>query len=156
MPRVVYEWEGIEYDHNPKSGDWYWAVGIVATAGALAAILFGNVLLAVLVVVAAAALALHAVKTPGIHRFALTEQGVMIGEELHPFDQIRSFSVFEYIEGDKPPVLSIKTESWLSPHLLIPLGGVDADGVYKYLLTHVHEAEHPHTINDVVAAWLGF
>ena len=33
MPRsALFEWEGREYDHNPKSADWYWALGIIAVA----------------------------------------------------------------------------------------------------------------------------
>ena len=97
---ALFEWEGREYDHNPKDADWYWAVGIIAVAGILAAILFANYLLAVLFVIAAAALALHAAKEPPIHRFRLVEQGIIIGDELHPFERMNSFSVLEDIEGE--------------------------------------------------------
>ena len=150
------EWEGKEYDHNPRSADWYWALGIVAVAGALAAGLFGNYLLALLIVIAAAALALHAAKQPTLHRFRLVEQGLMIGDELHPFERMISFCTLEDIEGELPPLLSIKTEDWLAPHLVIPLAGVDADMVYAHFLRHVDESEHPHTFADLVAAWFGF
>lgn len=157
MPRAaILEWEGREYDHNPKSADWYWALGIIAVAALIAAVLFGNYLLAVLILVAAIALALHAAKQPPLHRFRLVEQGIVIGEELHPFEHMISFSVLEDVEGEFPPMLSIKTKNWLSPHLVIPLQGVDADVVYAYFLQRVDEGEHPHTFADLVAAWLGF
>ncbi|MCX6788004.1 MAG: hypothetical protein NT108_02465 [Candidatus Kaiserbacteria bacterium] len=157
MPRnALLEWEGREYDHNPKSDDWYWALGIIAVAGTVAAVLFGSYLLAVLIVIAASALALHAAKRPPLHRFQLVEQGLVIGEEMHPFARMLSFSVLEDIEGVLPPILSIKTESWFSPHLVVPLEGVDADVVYAYFLHHVDEDEHHHTFSDLVAAWLGF
>ena len=157
MPRTaLLEWEGREYDHNPKSTDWYWALGIIAVAGTIASVLFGNYLLALLVVIAGVTLALHAAKQPPLHRFQLVEQGIVIGDELHPFEGMISFSVLEDIEDQLPPMLSIKTESWLSPHLIIPLAGVDADIVYTYFIQHVDESEHPHTFVDLVAAWLGF
>lgn len=157
MPRgAFFEWEGREHEHNPRTADWYWALGILAVALAIAAILFSNYLLALLIVVAAVSLALHGAKYPAIHRFRLTEQGLLIGDNLHPFSQMKSFSVLEDIDGELPPILSIKTENWLSPHLVIPLAEVDADGVYAHLLANVDEGEHPHTINDVVAGWLGF
>lgn len=155
-PTVLLEWEGREYDHNPKSTDWYWVVGIVAVASTIASTLFGNYLLAALVVVAATALALHASKIPPLHRFRLAEEGVVIGDDLHPFAKMISFSVLEDVKGELPPMLSIKTESWVAPHLIIPLEGVDADRVYDHFLHHVDEAEHHHTLADVVAAWLGF
>jgi len=150
------EWKGREYDHNPKSADWYWALGIIAVAGTVAVVLFGNYLLATLIIVAAISLALHAAKEPPLHHFAIVEEGIMIGEELHPFDRMISFSVLEDVEGTLPPMISIKTESWLSPHLIIPLEGVNPDAVYAYFLQHVDEAEHTHSFTDLVAAWLGF
>jgi len=153
---VLFEWEGREYDHTPKSADWYWALGIIAAAAAIASVLFGNYLLAVLIIVATAALALHAAKIPPVHNFRLVEQGLVIGDELHPFEKMISFSVLEDIEGTLPPLLSVKNRNWLSPHLVIPLEGVDADEVYAYFLQHVDEGEHKHSFSDLVAAWLGF
>ncbi len=153
---VLAEWEGREYDHNPKDADWYWALGIISVAGTIAAALFGNYLLAILIVVATAALALHAAQEPPLHRFRLVERGFVTGDELPPFAQMPSFSVLEDVEGTLPPMISIKTERWLSPHLIIPLAGVDVDAVYAYFLRHVDEDEHHHTFTDLVAAWLGF
>lgn len=153
---VLLEWEGREYDHTPKSADWYWVLGIIAASAAIASVLFGNYLFAFLILVAAATIALHAAKQPPLHRFKLVEKGLLIGEELHPFERMISFSVLEDIEGELPPLLSIKNETWASPHLVIPLADVDADAVYAYFLHHVDEDEHKHSFSDLVAAWLGF
>jgi hypothetical protein len=156
MPEAVFEWHGREYEHNPKSADWYWAIGIIAAALAIATFLFGNYMLTVLIVIAATALALHAAKHPPVHRFMLTERGLMIDNDLHLYEYINSFSMLEYIDAGRPPVLSIKTDHWFSPHLLIPLKNVDADAMYAYLLTKIDEGEHKHSLTDLVAAWLGF
>lgn len=156
QPRVVFEWEGVEHEHRERSADWYWALGIITVAGTVASLLFADYLLALVILAAAFALALHAAKKPRVHRFLLTDAGLTIGAELHPYERMRSFAILEYIEGDLPPVLSIKTEHWLAPHLLIPLNDVDADRVYDYLLDRVDEGEHPPTMADVVAGWLGF
>jgi len=157
MPRDAFiEWEGREYDHSPKSADWYWALGIISVAGIVALILFGEYLLACLVAIAAAAIALHAAKQPPIHKFRLVEQGLVIGDELHPFENMSSFSFFDDVEDELPPMISIKNESWLSPHLVISLEGVDADAVYAHFVQNVDEGEHRHTLADLVAVWLGF
>ena len=87
---VIAEWQGREYEHNPKSADWYWALGIVGVATTIASLLFGNYLFAFLILIATTVLALH------------------------------------------------------------------ADVVYDYILHHVDEGEHHHTVSDLVAAWLGF
>jgi hypothetical protein len=154
--KVIFEWEGREYEHNPKSADWYWALGIVAVAGSVASILFANYLLVVLIVVAAVTISLHGTKHPPLHRFRVVEHGLIIGEELFHFEHMVSFSVLEDIDGTFPPLLSIHNDSWLSPHLMVPLEGVDADAVYEYFLHHVDEGKHTHTFTDLVAVWLGF
>jgi len=157
MPQAVFlEWEGKEYDHSPKSADWYWALGIIATAAAIAAVIFGEYLVVVLIIIAASVIALHAAKEPPVHQFRLIEQGLLVGEELHPFERMISFSVLEDIAGELPPMLSIKNESWLSPHLVVPLADVDADAVYAYFLERVDEAEHRHSLVDALASRLGF
>ncbi|HUY62589.1 MAG TPA: hypothetical protein VMV50_02265 [Candidatus Paceibacterota bacterium] len=157
MPQsVLFEWEGREYEHDPKSADWYWALGIVSVAGIIASLLFASYLIALLILVAAGAIVLHSVKKPPVHTFRVTERGLVISEEFHPFDRMTSFSVLEDIEGELPPLLSIKTENWLSPHLTIPLDGVDADEVYLHFLRNVDESMHHPTFTDVVATWLGF
>jgi len=152
----IMEWEGREYDHEPKGADWYVALAIVAAAGVVASILFVDYLLAVVILVAAIALALHAAKVPPIHRFQLVEDGLIIGEEFHPYTRMESFSILEDPEDELPPLLSIKTGSWLSPHLVIPLEGVDAEAVYLHFLERVEQDAHHHTLPDLVAAWLGF
>ena len=153
---VLLEWEGQEYDHNPKTNDWYWALGIIAVAGTIAAILFGSYLIAILIVIASGVVALHAGNHPPTHRFKIIDHGLIIGEELHPFEYMSSFSVLEDIEGEFPPQLSVKTTNWLSPHLIIPLEGVDADMVYAYFLQNVKEEKHHHSFHDLVAALLRF
>lgn len=152
----LFAWEGREYEHNPKSADWYWALGIITVACAIASILFSNYLFAIVVIVAAAAIGLHAAKEPPLHNMLITERGLTIGHDLYPFEKMESFSVLEDIEGQYPPVLSIKNDSWLTPHLTVPLDGVDADLVYAYLLTRIDEGDHKHTFTGLVAAWLGF
>jgi hypothetical protein len=153
---VFLEWEGREYDHEPKSADWYWALSIVALALVVVAVLFHQYLLAVLVIVGCGTLAVHAAKAPPVHRFRLVDRGLIISNDLHPYERMRSFSVLED-PGDKlPALLSIKTDSWLAPHLVIPLNDVDAEAVYLHFLERVEEGEHKSTMSDVVASWLGF
>lgn len=153
---VIAEWEGREREHNPRSADWYWVVGIVSGACAVAAIIFGNYLFAIVIIMAAVALALHATIEPPVHRFRLVEQGLVIGEDLYPFSSMTSFAILEDVDGEMEPILSIKTDSWVAPHLEVPLEGVDADLVYDRFLGAVEEDEHHPILSDVVAAWLGF
>jgi hypothetical protein len=157
MPRAsLFTWKGQEYEHRPKSAEWFVAVAIVALSTSVASILFGNYLLAVVILVGAFAVALHARKAPPTHEFSVTSEGLYIGEEFHSFSDMMSFSILEDTEGVLPPLLSIKTSSWLSPHLVIPLAGVPTDRLHAHFVAHVPEEEHRPTLTDMVAGWLGF
>ncbi|HEX8946628.1 MAG TPA: hypothetical protein VF829_00210 [Candidatus Paceibacterota bacterium] len=143
-----FEWNAKEHEFDDKPAEWYWGLGIVAASGVIASILFGNYLLALVLITAAFAIALQAAKEPRAHYIALSEDGLIIEHRLYPFDLMRSFSMLEYIDAAKPPVLSIKTHSLLAPHLMIPLDGVDADAVYAFMFAYVEEDEHRETFVD--------
>lgn len=145
---VIFEWEGREYDFNEKSADWYWALGIIATAAAVAAILFSNILLALVIGAGAGAIAVRAARHPRIHRFSVVEEGIAIDDTLYLFEDMLHFSVLEYPGTDLPPALSIKTRHILSPHIMVPIVGHDPLQVYVYIAQHVPEGNHEHSILD--------
>ena len=149
MPRApIFEWEGDDYAFEEKGSDWYWALGIISVAAIIAAILFGNFLLAVVILTGAGALALQAAKRGTHHHFALVDDGLMIDDRLYPYDTMLHFSILEYLDAELPPALSIKTRSLLAPHLLVPLSGVDPDELYEYLLLHMDEGHHETSVVD--------
>ncbi len=149
-------WQGLEHEHNPKSADWYWALGIMTIASVIASILFGNYLLVLVIIAAATTLSLHHAKEPPLRTFHLFEHGIAIDEEFFPFRDMLSFSILEDIEGKFPPMLSIHTTRWLSPHLVIPLNDVDVDLVHNHLFEQTTEAPHHPTLVDVAARLFGF
>ena len=150
----LFEWRAQEYHLNEKSADWYWALGILAAAVAVASVLFGNVLFAILILVGSGTVALVSKKSAKEHSFALTEQGVVVNRSMWPYESVISFSMIEYLDETMPPFLSIKTNSILVPHLLIPLENVDADQVYEFLSAHLHEEEHKPNVSDHLIALL--
>lgn len=147
---VFFEWSAEGYLFEEKSADWYWALGIIAVAGAIASVLFGNIILAILILVAAGVLALSTLKRPQLHRFRITDEGVMIDENLYEYDSIVSFSVLEYIDPKLPPTLSLKTHKLLAPHLLIPIVGPDPLEIYEFFAEHVEEGRHDESLVDRV------
>jgi len=147
---VFFEWEANGYIFEEKSSDWYWALGIIAVAAAVASILFGNVILALLIIVASGTLALTNMKRPQQHRFRITDEGVMIDENLYEYEKIVSFSVLEYIDPARPAALSLRTHYLLAPHLLIPIVGHDPVEIYEFFADHVEDGRHDESIVDRV------
>lgn len=146
----IFAWEGREYRFEEKSSDWYWALGIITTAGVIACILFSNILLALVILAAAVTFGIAAAKPSSIHRFAIYHEGVTIDDTLYPFDRMLHFSVLEYADETLPPSLSIKTKQFLSPHLLIPIIGYDPVEIYHFIAEYVPEGNHEESALDRV------
>ena len=149
-----FAWQGKEYEYDEKTADWYWALGILATAAVLACILLGDFLLAVLIIVATVTIALQSAKRSVIHRFMLTDHELMINQESYPYASMHSFSILEYVDESLPPSLSIKTSSWLTPRLVIPLVDVDPVSVYQFLSAHIEHVYHHETLIERVVEFL--
>lgn len=154
---VAFSWEGKEYEFRDKSADWYWAVGILGGAAAVVAVLFGNILFAIVIALMTAVFCLLAAKHPETHSFQLTNKGLVIDSLLYPYETLHSFSILEYIDPLKAPTLSIHTKKILNPHIIIPLHNVNIVAMYDFLVAHgVTDGEHEETFTERLMDFLGF
>ncbi len=152
----LYQWQGEEYSFEDRGSDWYWALGIISTAGIIAAILFGNILLALVIFAGAGAVALQAAKNSHVHTFTIYPEGIAIDDSLYLFENMQDFAVLEYLDETLPPALSLKTNHFLSPHLLIPITEHDPEEIYYFIEQHLPEGAHEHSITEHLTALLKF
>ena len=152
----LFQWEGREYAFEERGPDWYWALGIVSAAAALTSVLFGNYLLALVIVAGAVTVGLQAAKHRKTHIFSVFDDGIAIDDNLYLYEDMRDFAILEFIDPTQPPALSIKTNHVLSPHLMIPIHDHDPLDVYEYISRHLPEGEHHETLLDRLVAMLRF
>jgi hypothetical protein len=146
-------WSAYEHEHIERGSDWFWALGIIAVSAALTSILLGNVLFAILIVVAAATIGLIAQHPPQLHEFELTEKGIRTGVTMHPYENIISFWVDEE-SGD--PVLLVDTIAFMAPNLVIPLGDTDPEHVREFLREYAVEVPMKEPFAHKVLEFFGF
>lgn len=154
MQRQPLEWSALEHEHIHKNPDWFWALGIIAIAGAAAAIIFSNTLFAIVILVGAFTLAINAAKKPSRAGFKISERGVIINNTLYPYSSLESF----WIEDKEyaPPKLLIKSKKLLSAHIIIPIENVSVADVRDYLLDHINEEEDSEPLSQKIAELFGF
>ena len=87
----VLRWSAFEHEHIERGSDWFWALGVIAVSAALTSILFGNVLFALLIIVASFTIGLIARTPPEMHEFEISGKGIRISKNFHPYDSIISF-----------------------------------------------------------------
>jgi len=140
-PRSI-TWEAPEHHHIEKGNDWFFALAILIVAMVIVAILFGNVLFALLLGLAGGALAVSAAKQPSIVSFAVTLRGIKVADNLYPYGTLDSYHIDE--ENPRGPQLLIKSDRKLMPLIVMPLPEDhidDIDDILKEKLEEEHLEE---------------
>jgi hypothetical protein len=147
-------WSAYEHDHVERGSDWFWALGITALCIALIAILLGDLLFAVLIVIAAFTISLLARTPPSLTEFALTEKGIRVADVLHRYEEIVSFWVEEEHRGGRP-LLLVDTTKFMAPNVIIPIEHVDPRAVRTFLEDRIQEVPMKEPLSHRVFEFLG-
>lgn len=149
------QWEGFEHQHVERGSDWFWALGIVTISTALTAIVLGNILFALLIVVAGSTLGLLAKKPPRIATFELTDRGLHINETLYPYSIIHGFWIDEHAEAGT--TLLVDTSRLFAPHLVIPIADINPQSIREHLLAYdIAEIELSEPLSHKLLEFIGF
>jgi hypothetical protein len=156
MAQHSFIWETEEYFFQEKTADWYWAVGIIGVSVSILAVIFGNGLFALLILLSTFALALFGSKRPNTVRFEVGKKGVMIGNTLYPFGTLDSFWVEDNRHLGRPSKLMVKSRQLIVPLIAIPLDEIDPEELRDFLLDHLLEDHHIEPLGQKVLEYFGF
>ena len=149
-------WQMYEFDFVEKSADWYWALGIVAVAGAVASTYLNNLLFAIIILLAAFAVGMHGNAEPRIMVYRIDRRGLYIDKHLYHFEAVESFWIEEF-EHRSSRVL-VKSKKIFMPYIVMPLSpDIDPEEIRHFLLDHgIAEIEHHEPIIQQIFEYLGF
>jgi len=147
-------WDAYEYLHTDKDHDWYWALGLIAVAGAVASLLFSNVLFAVLILLAAFVLAIFASRKPDLVTFSLSSRGVRVNETLYPYQTLASFGIDE--SHPTAPKLILVSRKKFAPTMTLPIEDVRVEDVHTFIAKYLPEEDHTEPVTHRVMEYLGF
>ncbi len=152
-------WNVVTHEHRDHSTDWYWTLGLVALVGAAASVYFGNILLAVILVVGIGSIGFLSVRGPREHSVRIDKRGISIDGTLYPYPIVQSFWIDETPNvrtGDDMARLLLTTNNILTPHISLPLDGAEhAASVREYLRQYVEEQEIKPRFGENIAEMLG-
>lgn len=148
-------WHAPTHEGTPRSTDWFWALGIIAVAGAILSVMFGNLLLAVIIVLGAFILGALAIRAPRDCEIEINEAGVRIDSALYPYRSLKSFWVAE--EEGRVPHLIVATSSFVNPQLVLPIPEeAGAEQVRAHMRKHLTEEEQYESFFSRLGELLGF
>ncbi len=116
--RSIY-WEAPEHNHIEKTGDWYWILWIIAIAGSVASIIFGNVLFGIVIILGAMTMFITSHRKPRVIPFEVSTRGIRIENTLYPYSALESFCLDE--ENIPGPQLLAKPKKMFAPLLILPV-----------------------------------
>lgn len=146
-------WSVITHEHRERSVDWFWALGLIALAAGVASVLFGNVLFAIVIFLAAGSVGFLAARGPREHLVKIDDHGIAIDGTRYPFSSIHSFWIEHGVEF---PRLFMTLKGALTPHFSLTLDS-EAQGksVREHLARHVEEQEQGPHVGEHLAQIFG-
>lgn len=146
-------WQTHEYEHFERSPDWFWAVGIITIAGAVTAIIFNNVLFAIVIILGGFTLSMFAARPPKTMDIVVDEEGVRIDKLFYPYRLLESF----WIEDDRTPRLFLKSQKLIMPFIIIMIDeSIDLDNLHQRIALHIPEVFHSESPLEKLFERLGF
>lgn len=146
-------WVAHQHEYKERGADWFWAVGIVTVAAAVAATIFGNLILGILIIVGAFALTLFINRDADAVEVVVDERGVTRGEIHYPYASLHSFWVeMEHVH----PKIYLRSQKVLLPLIMVPLGEADGHEVAEFLAEHLTEEHHQAPFVERLLERLGF
>lgn len=91
--KTIVNWEAREYIEYKKNGGWYAGLALVVIVLCALAFFLQQWTFLALVIVAAIALLTYTVRPPRVLHYSLSDKGLSEGNNLHTFDQFKSFGV---------------------------------------------------------------
>ena len=116
---ILHEWTIQEYEQHDRGLPWYILSIILGLGIVIYAVIKGNFLFALIIILFAIILFLQSHQTPLQVRFQIAELGVVVGNRFYSYSEFSGF----YIVYNPPEVktLFIQTKSSWRPLLRIPL-----------------------------------
>lgn len=153
-PAII--WETHEYLFQEKTNDWYWGVAIIALSAAVIAIIFGEILLALLIIIGSFTLCLVGARRPNVVRYEINNTGVLIENILYPYATLSSFWVENNSHMGIPSKVIFKSRKIVSPFLVLHIEDIDPELMRDFLLDHLPEAEHSEPLSQKLLEYFGF
>jgi hypothetical protein len=145
-------WQAYEYIYRHKSADWYWALGIITIALAVAAIMLNNAIFAITIIVGTAALAVVARTKPTMLTCELNDRGMAVNDQFYPYSRFKAFG----IDDEGKPAKLIMRQSGLSSEVIVPIEH-SPNEIREYLEQFVPEEEEiREPLAHKVMEYLGF
>jgi len=145
---VLVHWRGPDFEHYPRSKKWYTGVSIIVALIVFYAVWTDSIMMAIVFTLIWLVGYLQLSRPQTVIDFAVTYDGILVGDEMYDFDEIKSFWIF--YEPPHTRIISLHMKGYLRPYLHIPLHQVDPVIVHEKLVEFIPEEKQEQNFVDVL------
>ncbi|MCX6761785.1 MAG: hypothetical protein NTY33_03000 [Candidatus Moranbacteria bacterium] len=150
---ALMHWSGPEFEMYEQNKKRLSYVALVLLAIIVYATFTNNPMMAIVFVLIGIVAYIYSSKKPRILDFRIVPEGILAGNEIYEFENIRSFWIFydpKYIK-----VISLHTKSYLTPFVHIPVQDEDPVEIRRILLKYIPEIKQEHNLAEILERFLG-
>ena len=154
-PEQEIVWHVLTHEHKEHTADWFWALGLLTLVGAGLSVYFGNILLALILIIGAGSIVTLKIRGPREHQVRVDVRGIALDGTLYPWKTVGSFWVNTNPEhGDL--CMYLMTKSFLHPRITVPLDNLEhAADVRAFCKRFAQEEEQWPHFGEHLAEMLG-
>lgn len=152
-------WSAPQYERYEHTADWYWVVGIITTALAIAFFIAGNMLLSLIIIIGVGTLLYHSKKEPTLIEYEISRKGIRVGKTFYRWDTLSSFWIVEKDDTARHPApakILLTAKKSFTTHIVIPFKDTDADEMHAILSQMLPEEFQIEPLPDRIMRKLGF
>lgn len=146
--KILIKWQGPDHENYKKSKNWYITMGLILSAIVVYAIYYGSPLMAIVFILIGIVGYIFLERDPQIVDFAVSYDGIVIGNEVYEFDDIKSFWIF--YDPPHTRIISLYMKDKFLPYIHIPLHQVDPVEVREKMMKFIPEIKQEQSLIDVL------
>jgi hypothetical protein len=147
-------WDYMEFKKKERTVDWYWAVIIIALALAIIALIIGDGLFSIFIILATAILLFLSNKEPRKFTVSMDKRGITVENDTYHFTNIEEFWI-DVTDQNNPKII-LKSKKITSPLIIIPIEDYHHLDIRDFLLQYLPENEMEEPFSHKIMDKLGF
>lgn len=150
--RALLSWRGLEFEVYEKDKRWYAYVSLILIAIIGYAVYTNSLIMAMVFILIGIIFYIQLHKEPKIIDFAITTDGIIAGNEIFEFDQLKSFWIF--YDPPQKKYVSFHTTGRLVPFIHIMIDEHDPVELRSILIKYIPEVKQEPGMADVLEKFL--
>lgn len=149
------EWEAHSHMPRERGSDWYWILGLIGGASGIAALILGNVLFGIVLLLGTLCAALYGFyETHEPITYCIDNGGVHVDGARYPYSKLDAF----YIDREHPhgPHALIRRAEGLDNMLIIPIPEEHVDDIDDMLADRIPEEHLQKPLPQRLLEMIGF